>query len=113
MTKHESNKHLSENFKSALRFFTYYYFNNTLGIVSGISELNARKYHKVMKKEPSNMEMMYSIFSNNIEMNENGEVINFKHAIRRSAQFVSSCLNNSKYDYKVEPPFEDWEIELH
>jgi len=104
---------LSMSFRSALRFFTYYNVNNTLGFVSGNSKLTSRDYIEEMNEMPSNVEMMYTIFSNNIEMNTEGEVINFKHATKRAAKFVASCLFYEENQYTVEPPFEEWETELH
>lgn len=62
---------------------------------------------------PSNMEMMYAIFSNNLEMDNNGNVINFDHAVKRASQFVATCLFDPKNQYVVEPPLENWETELH
>ena len=104
---------LSESFRSALRFFTYHYFNNTLGFTSGISKLTEVDYVKEMNEIPSNMETMFAVFSNNIEMDAEGEVLNFDHAVKRAAQFVASCLYDKDNPYVVEPDFEDWEIELH
>lgn len=99
--------------RSALRFFTYYYANQTLGFVSGVSELSGKDYLDTMNEMPSNVEMMYAIFANNIEMDAEGTVTNFDHSVKRAAQFVASCLYNPNHPYVVEPPFEDWEVALH
>lgn len=66
-----------------------------------------------MRQLPSNVEMMFAVFSNNIEMNAEGEVLNFDHAVKRAAQFVASCLYDKHNPYVVEPDFEGWETELY
>ncbi len=113
MKKEGTTTKLSISTRSAIRFFTYYYANQTLGIVSGISELLKTDYLETMNEMPSNVEMMYAIFSNNIEMDDEGKVINFDHSTKRAAQFVASCLFYTDKKFVVEPPFEDWEVELH
>ncbi|WP_159948265.1 DUF7677 family protein [Polaribacter septentrionalilitoris] len=103
---------LSQSYRSALRFFIYYYFNNTLGFKSGISKLTELDYVKEMNEMPSNLETMFAIFSNNIEMDATGKVLNFDYSIKRASQFVTTCLYDEDI-YVVEPSFEEWEIELH
>ena len=101
---------LSESYRSALRFFTYYYANGTLAYTSGVSELLDYDYQESLDEVPSNFEMTFAVFSNNIEMDEEGTVINFKHALKRASQFILSACNP---DYTVIPEFEDWETELY
>lgn len=103
---------LSQSYRSALRFFTYYYFNNSLGFKSDTSILTEVDYVEEMNEMPSNLETMFAIFSNNIEMDTEGNVLNFDYSIKRAAQFVAACLFNEDR-YVVESPFEDWETELH
>ena len=113
MKTKEGNFKLSVSVRSALRFFTYYYSNQSLGFVSGVTKLVEESYLEEMNEMPSNVEMMYSVFANNIEMDVEGNVVNFDHAVKRAAQFVASCLFDVESKYVVEPPFEDWELELH
>lgn len=110
--KINTNMKLSKSFRRSLRFFTYYYYNNTLGFTSGISELTGLDYVEEMNEMPSNIETMFAIFSNNIEMDSAGNVLNFDYSIKRAAQFVASCLYDND-TFIVEPSFEDWETELH
>ena len=72
---------LSESFKSALRFFTYYYFNNTLGFVSGVSKLSSINYLEEMNQMPSSVTTVFAVFSNTIKINQEGEVLNFDYAL--------------------------------
>lgn len=101
---------LSNSYKSALRLFTYYYANGTLAYTSGVSGLLNIDYIEQLNETPSNFEMVFAVFSNNIEMDENGTVINFEHSIKRASQFVMLACNGS---YVVDPDFEDWEIALY
>lgn len=105
---------LSNDFKSALRHFAYYYTNGTLPYVIGDeSILKDIDYREKLKEEASLVEITYAIFSNTIQMGENGKVLNFTHAMKRSAQWIRLVCREEGEDYKVEPKFEDWETALH
>ena len=97
---------LSHQLSGALRTFSYWVANGTVGLplLGGID------YRKAMLDEPSLMEQAYAIFANVIELNERGEPVNAKYAERRAAQYIRRYCDPS---YVVEPPFEDWECELH
>jgi hypothetical protein len=60
-------------------------------------------------QEPSALEQVYAIFANVLELDENGRVINAKHAERRAAQYILEYVAGKE----AEPPFETWEVELH
>ena len=68
-------------------------------------------YFNEFKENPSLFETVYAIFINNLEVDENGEVINAKYAELRAAQYIKQwCVN----DYKAEPAFEgSEEVELY
>jgi len=66
--------------------------------------------YKCIFEEPSALEMAYAIYANVLEFDENGQVLNAKHAERRAAQYIRSYMDS---DYEVIPPFEDWEIALY
>lgn len=111
-----SNKttRLSDDFKSALRHFTFYYTNGTLQYVIGDENiLKGIDYREDLKTEASLVEQAYAIFSNNIEMDENGKVLNLTHCMKRAAQWIRLVCREHGEEYKVEPEFEDWEVELH
>ena len=59
--------------------------------------------------EPSAMEAAFAIFLNVLELAAQGRVTNAKHAEHRAAQFLRRYCDGT---YEVEPPFEDWEVEL-
>ena len=103
---------LSIGYRNALRFFTYYFANGTLGLMAGDSKLDSINYQERLMEIPSNMEMLMAIYSNNIEMDEEGVVVNHSHAMKRAAQFIREACPIDGEEYVVEPEFEDWEVEL-
>lgn len=102
---------LSEDFKSCLRHFVYYYTNGTLPFVIGDdSILKDIDYREELKNEASMVEQAFAIYSNNIKMDKDGTVLNHPHAMKRAAQWIRSACDE---DYEEVPAFEDWEMELH
>jgi hypothetical protein len=61
-------------------------------------------------EEPSALEQAYAIFINVFETDDTGAVINAKDAERRAAQYIRSYVDPN---YSVDPPFENWEVQLH
>ncbi|SDS13788.1 DUF7677 family protein [Microlunatus soli] len=98
--------HLSHSFSGALRTFSFWIANGTLGqpILEGID------YRFVLSEEPSVLEQLYAVFANVIELDEDGRVLNAKYAERRAAAWLRSYLDR---DYTVEPALQDWELALH
>ena len=72
--------------------------------------LKGINYLELYPDEPSAIEMAYAIFANVIEMDENGQVLNGQYAQKRATDYIRSHCNPS---FKVEPPYEDWEMELY
>ena len=97
---------LSNSFSGALRQFSYWIANGS----AGYPLLENIDYISIFREEPSLLEQAYAIFANNIEMDENGTVLNAKYAEKRAAQYIRQYCDNSYVDYK---PFEDWETELY
>jgi hypothetical protein len=79
---------VSHSFSGALRTFSYWVANGTLGqpILDGID------YSFVLSEEPSALERVYAIFANVIEMNDAGNVVNAKYAERR---WFRPCLSRT------------------
>jgi hypothetical protein len=98
-------KKLSNSFSSALRTFSYWIANGTIGypILEGID-------YSCIFEEPSALEQVYAIFANVIEMDEDRNVINAKYAEQRAAQYIRSYVDSN---YIIEPPLEDWEVALY
>ncbi len=97
---------LSNSFSGALRTFSYWVANGSVGdpLLKDID------YRPVLQKEPSAMEQIYAIFANVIELDDDGNVLNAKYAERRAAQWLRRYCDRT---YEVVPPFEDWEIKLY
>lgn len=61
-------------------------------------------------EEPSAIEMVFAIYANVIELDENGTVLNAKYAEERACQSLRQyCVPG----YEADPPFEEWETDLH
>jgi len=67
-------------------------------------------YLEFYGKEPSAIEQAYAIFVNVLEIDEKGKVTNRKHAEKRATDYLRSYCDPG---FRVEPPFEDWEVALH
>ncbi len=95
---------LSNSFCGALRTFSYFIASGTHYQLEGIN------YLELFGNEPSAIERAFAIFANVIEMDENGTVLNKKYAEKRAVDYIRSYCDS---DFKVVPPYEDWEIELY
>ncbi|MEZ4853110.1 hypothetical protein [Flavobacterium sp.] len=112
--KKNTPQKLSNDFKSAMRHFVYYYTNGTLPFVIGDENiLKGIDYREDLKEEASLVEQAFAIFTNTIKMDENGKVLNQIHAMKRAAQWIRFVCRSENDDYEVEPEFEDWETELY
>lgn len=97
---------VSNSLSGAVRQFSYWVAHGTVGYPL-LKEID---YIADMKEESSFIETAYAVFMNNIEMDENGRVLNYKYAEKRAAQYIRRYY---EANYAVEPPFETWETELH
>ena len=105
---------LSNDFKSSLRHFVYYYTNGSLQYVIDDNELLKNiNYREDLKNEASLVEQAFAIFANNIKMDKSGKVLNFNHAMKRAAQWIRFVCREDNDNYQVEPEFENWEVELY
>ena len=97
---------ISNSFSGALRQFSYWIANGTVGLPL----LENIDYISVFREEPSLLEQVYAIFANNIEMDDDGLVINAKYAEKRAAQYIRQYCDSL---YVIDKPFEDWEVALY
>ncbi|MFZ5841628.1 MAG: DUF7677 family protein [Pseudomonadota bacterium] len=95
---------LSNDFSGALRTFAYFMASGTHYMLEDV------EYLDLYGSEPSAIEMAFAIFANVIELDGDGRVVNFKYAQKRATDYLKSYCNPS---FKVDPPFEDWEMELY
>ena len=99
--------HVSPQISGAVRRFAYWFAHGTLGhpLLDGIDYLD-----DTLKEESSFAEMAFAIFMNNLNLNEAGDVTNYRYCERRAAQYIRCYFDPG---YVVEPPFEPWELELY
>ena len=67
-------------------------------------------YLDLYGSEPSAIEQVYAIFANVLEFDEDGNIINLKHAEKRATDSLRAYCDPS---FEVDPPYEDWEVALH
>lgn len=105
------NTQLPLNTRKCFIQFMYYYANNSLPFIVGHSILGGDvDYVEEMAEIPSNFETMSAIYFNNILIDEDGMVVNHKHAMTRAAQFIRTVYDPK---YNADPEFEDWEVQKH
>ncbi len=96
--------HLSHSFSGALRTFAYFMSSGTHYMLEGVD------YLPLYGSEPSAIEQVYAIFANVLEVDESGQVLNAQHAQKRATDYLRAYCDRG---FKVAPPYEDWELELH
>lgn len=95
---------LGNSFSGALRTFAYFMASGTQNTLEDVDYLH------LYGEEPSAFEMVFAIYANVIELDENGQVLNAKFAEKRATDYLRSYCDPT---FKVEPPYEDWEVALH
>ncbi|GGY06846.1 DUF7677 family protein [Streptomyces hiroshimensis] len=98
--------HLPTDVRAALRFFAFYLGNGTLDL----ELLDGIDYRARLLESGSDLEMVFAIFTNVLEVDDQGQTVNDGDAQYRAAQWIRRRCDP---DYQVEPPFEPWETELH
>ncbi|WP_459205260.1 DUF7677 family protein [Pseudomonas sp. MLB6B] len=97
-------KKLSNDFSGALRTFAYFMASGSHHMLKNV------EYLDLYGAEPSAIEMVFAIFANVIEMDSEGNVLNFTYAQARATDYLRSYCDPS---FEVTPPLEDWETKLH
>ncbi len=98
---------LSKYVCGAVRQFSIWFANGTLGYPL-LEEIDYTG--EVLKEESSFAEQAFAIFMNNLEIDEDGNVLNYKYSENRAAQYIRQYFDKN---YKADPPFEFWEVELY
>jgi len=99
-----ANRKLGSDFSGALRTFAYFMASGTHYMLKGVD------YLSLYGEAPSEIEMVYAIFANVIELDEDGNVLNFTYAQKRATDFIKPWFDPS---FVVDPPYQEWELELH
>ena len=95
---------VSNDFSGALRTFAYFMASGTHYMLEDV------EYLELYGEDPSAIEMAYAIFANVLEMDDEGQVLNFTYAQRRATDYIKSYCDP---EFKVSPLFEEWEQELY
>jgi len=95
---------LSSDFSGTLRTFAYFMSSGTQYTLEGVD------YLSLYGQDPSAIEMVYAIFANVLELDENGRVLNAHYAQKRATDYLRAYCDPS---FTVDPPYADWETELH
>lgn len=91
----------------AVRQFALWFAKGTLGypLLDGIDYTG-----EILKEESSFAEQAFAVFMNNLKVDRDGNVLNYKYCEYRAAQYIRKFFDSG---YTVEPLFEAWEMELH
>lgn len=100
----ESTMKLSTDFSGALRTFAYFMASGTHYMLEDVD------YLALYGEEPSAIEMVFAIFANVLELDEDGQVLNFGYAQRRATDYLRAYCTQ---EFQVEPPYEEWETSLY
>jgi hypothetical protein len=95
---------LSHEVSGALRTFSYFLASGTHDMLEGVTYLD------LYGNDPSAIEQTYAIFANVLDVDEEGKVTNRTHAEKRATDYLRSYCDRN---FRVEPPFENWEVALH
>lgn len=95
---------LPEEVRSSLRFFAFYLANGTLDM----ELLDDIDYRPALVDFGSTLEMVFTIYTNVLEIDEDGQVDD-GDAQYRAAQWIRRYCDPT---YVVDPPFEEWETRL-
>ena len=95
---------LGDSFSGALRTFAYFLASGTQNTLEGVD------YLPLFGSDPSAIEMVFAIYANVIQLDDLGRVVNAKYAEKRATDYLRAYLD---HNYIVEPPYEDWETDLH
>lgn len=98
-------RRLPDDVRSAIHYFTLRLTNGTLTP----ELLNGTDYLPYLNDPGSELEMAFAIFTNVLDINENGLVTNTDAAHRRAAQWIRARCDPS---YRIDPPLQAWETEL-
>ncbi|SDJ50268.1 hypothetical protein SAMN05192558_11858 [Actinokineospora alba] len=99
--------HLSNGASGAIRRFAGWVARGSVGhpMLEGID------YWDALRDSPSSMEICFAVFANVLELDDDGEPTNEKHAEHRAACWLYEyCTGNQP---PGEPEIEPWECELY
>ncbi|NTF42395.1 MULTISPECIES: hypothetical protein [Rhizobium] len=98
-------RRMHPDLRGAIARFSLWIANGSVGypLLEGVD------YSEVLH-EPSAMETLFTVFTNNMELNEEGAPLNSRYCEERAAQWLRQYCDP---DYVVDPPWADHEHEPH
>ncbi|MFI1801958.1 hypothetical protein ACH427_32135 [Streptomyces sp. NPDC020379] len=99
-------EHLPIDVRAAIRFFAFYLANGTVDL----DILDDIDYRPSLMGSGSALEMVFAVFTNVLQVDEDGKVMNEGDAQYRAAQWIRAYCDPG---FEADPPFEAWETELH
>jgi hypothetical protein len=96
---------LSQDVRAHLRFFAYFLANGAVQ-VHGLVPIDYRSE----VTDPSTLEQVFAIWSNVLEIDGEGRVLNEHVADQRAAQHIRQQADRA---YVIDPPLAQWEVELY
>ncbi|MFD9221724.1 hypothetical protein ACFWDI_17345 [Streptomyces sp. NPDC060064] len=91
--------------RASIRHFAFTLANGTLDIPL----LGDIDYRPDLVTMGSELEMVFTIFTNLLEVDQEGRVTNYDQAAHRAAEWIRGYCDPS---YEEQPPFAEWETEL-
>lgn len=110
-------KSLSGSFKSALYWFVLDIMKGNLShpdwdfkYVRDFNEVEGlREEFDEVISDPEVMKKVFTVWSNNIELDQSGNVVNTRHARLRAFQYLRCHFDPRFPEESVSPQFEPWE----
>jgi len=99
-------RRMHPDLRGAIARFSLWVANGSVGHDKLLRNID----YSAVLQEPSSMEMLFTIFTNNLELDEAGAPLNAGYCEDRAAQWLRSYCDRS---YDVEPPLTDDEVEGH
>ncbi|WP_371502090.1 hypothetical protein OG871_34000 [Kitasatospora sp. NBC_00374] len=96
---------ISRDVRAAIRHFAFTLGNGTLAV----PVLGDIDYRPELITFGSELEAVFTVFTNVLEVDEEGKVVNYDHAARRAGEWIRGYCDP---DYREQPPFAPWETEL-
>lgn len=80
-------------------------------VARGLPLLDGIEYWDELRDSPSQLEIVFAIFANVLELDDAGQPVNEQYSARRAAVWLHQYRTGRLPD--GEPPLEPWEAELY
>lgn len=97
---------LPTSVRAAVSDFAFALGNGTLdsnGLLRGVD------YRPELHRNPNGLQLVFAVFTNTLDVDDNGKVTNAGVATRRAAQVVRRYAEPG---FRIDPQLADWEVAL-